>query len=57
VLVKETLGELELSSFISQNTLDLPAIVVLHLATGKADWINGRCVCSHDAVMVHGVDE
>jgi len=41
-LSKETLGDAGLPAFITPDTLELPAAVTLHLATGKADWLNGR---------------
>jgi hypothetical protein len=42
-VAKMALGEV-LPSYLPEDTLELPAAVVLHLAAGKADWLNGRCV-------------
>jgi hypothetical protein len=47
-LAKETLGDAGPPAFLVPDTLELPAAVTLHLATGKADWLNGRCVLVQD---------
>jgi hypothetical protein len=41
-LAKNALVGEEMPAFIPRDTLDLPAAVTLHLAAGKADWLNGR---------------
>jgi hypothetical protein len=41
-----------LPDFIIPDTLELAAAVTLHLAAGKADWLNGRCVCARDSALL-----